>query len=91
MKKEKGHLKKRKWSIVFVYKQIYFQVWRCGGSLAALQNTEAVVPGSNTASLTEENSEDKQSHCVMTVYEYTVKSRGREGDLPLRQKNPNIL
>ena len=39
-------------------------IWRCGGSLVALQTTEAVVPGSNPASLTAENSEDRQSHCV---------------------------
>ena len=38
--------------------------WRCGGSSVALQTTEAVVPGSNPASLTVENSEDRQSHCV---------------------------
>ena len=43
---------------------------RCGGSLAALQTTEAVVPVSNPASVTV---------C-------TVKSRDREGNLPLRQK-----
>ena len=48
--------------------------------MAALQTTEAVVPGSNPASLTVKNSEDRQSHCVY------CKSRGREGDLPLRQK-----
>ena len=53
--------------------------WGCGGSLVALQTSEAVVPGSNPASLTVENSEDRQSHCV----QYTVKSRGREEDLPL--------
>ena len=35
-----------------------------GGSLVALQTTEAVVPGSNPASLTVKNSEDRQSHCV---------------------------
>ena len=38
--------------------------WRCGGSSVALQTTEAVVPGSNPASLTVENFEDRQSHCV---------------------------
>ena len=48
--------------------------------MAALQTTEAVVPGSNPASLTVKNSEDRQSHCVY------CKSRGREGDLPLRPK-----
>ena len=36
----------------------------------ALQTTEAVVPGSNPVSLTEKNSEDRQSHCVYS----TVKS-----------------
>ena len=30
----------------------------------ALQTTKAVVPGSNPASLTMKNSEDRQSHCV---------------------------
>ena len=35
---------------------------RCGGSLAALQTTEALVPGSNPAFLTVKNSEDRQSH-----------------------------
>ena len=49
--------------------------WRIG--TVVLQTSEAVVPGSNPASLTVENSEDRQSHCVL----YTVKSRGREGDL----------
>ena len=37
---------------------------RCGSSLVVLQTTEAVVPGSNLASLRVENSEDRQSHCV---------------------------
>ena len=32
--------------------------------MVALQTTEAVVPGSNPSSLTVENSEDRQSHCV---------------------------
>ena len=32
--------------------------------MAALQTTEAVVPGSNPASLTVKNSEDRQIHCV---------------------------
>ena len=45
-----------------------------------LQTTEAVVPGSNPVSLTVENSEDR-----VTVV-YTVKSRGRVGDLPLGPK-----
>ena len=54
---------------------------RCSSSLVALQITEAVVPGSNPASLTMENSEDRQSQCVY----YAVKSRGREGDLHLGQ------
>ena len=51
----------------------------CGGSWAALQTTEAVVP----ASLTVNNSEDRQSHCVMCNV-YIVKSR--EGNLPLKPK-----
>ena len=42
---------------------------RCGGSLVALQTTEAVVPGSNPASLTVENSEDRQSHCAFCKIE----------------------
>ena len=49
---------------------------RCGGSLAALQNTEAVVPGSNPASLTLSNSEDRQSHCVF------CKISGQKGKPP---------
>ena len=53
--------------------------WRCGGSLVAFQTTKAVISGSNPASLTLENSEDRQSHCVHTGY--TVKSLGKEGDL----------
>ena len=56
---------------------------RCGGSLVALQTTEAVVPGSNPASLTVKNSEDRQG--VYSVF--TVKSLGRKGNLPLRKKN----
>ena len=49
----------------------------CGGSFVALQTTQAVVPGSNSAPLTVENSEYRQSHC-----EYcTVKSQGREKNL----------
>ena len=32
--------------------------------MVTLQTTEAAVPGSNPASLTVENSEDRQSHCV---------------------------
>ena len=48
---------------------LYVSVWyclyrRCGGSLVALQTTEAMVPGSNPASLRVENSEARQSHCV---------------------------
>ena len=50
---------------------------------SGLRTTEAVVPGSNSASLTVENSEDRQFHCVYRLYS-TVKSQGREGDLPLR-------
>ena len=37
---------------------------RCGGSLVVLQTAEAVVPGSNPASLTVKKLEDRQSHCV---------------------------
>ena len=40
-------------------------IWRCGGSLVALQTTETVVPGSNPASLTVENSEDRQNHFIL--------------------------
>ena len=54
--------------------------------MVALQTTEAVVPGSNPASLTVENSENRQSHCVYC----TVKSRGREGDLPLGPKKRRL-
>ena len=55
---------------------------RCGGSLVALQTTEAAVPGSNSASLTVENSEDRQSHCVL-VY---CKISGQRGRPPPRAK-----
>ena len=53
---------------------------RCGGSLVALQTTEAVVPGSNPASLTVENSEDRQSHCVY------CKISGQSGRPPPKAK-----
>ena len=43
--------------------------------------TEAVVPDSNPSSVTVENSEDGQSHCVKRV-----NSRVREGSLPLSPK-----
>ena len=46
-----GHFKGEEFRVEF----------RCGGSLAALQTTEAVVPGSNPSSFTSNNSEDKQS------------------------------
>ena len=39
-------------------------VRKCGVSLVMIQTTEAVVPSSNPASLTLENYEDRQSHCV---------------------------
>ena len=55
--------------------------WRCGGSLVALQTTEAAVPGSNPASLTVE-----KTLRTGRVTVYSVKSQGGEGDLPLRQK-----
>ena len=42
--------------------------------MTILGEGEAVVPGSNPASLTVENSEDRQSHCVYW------------GDIPLRPK-----
>ena len=32
--------------------EMWWLIRRCGGSLVALQTTEALVPGSNTASLT---------------------------------------
>ena len=41
-----------------------FSSGRCDGSKAALQTTQAVVPGSNTASFTRENSWEWKSHCV---------------------------
>ena len=50
-------------------------------ALVALQTTEAVVPDSNPSSVTVENSEDRQSHCVKRV-----NSRVREGSLPLSPK-----
>ena len=49
----------------------------CSGSLVGLQTTEAGVPGSNPASLTVENSEDRQSHCKVS---------GQRGRPPLRPK-----
>ena len=48
--------------------------------MVALQTAEAVVPGSNPASLTVENSEDRQSHC-----EY-CKISGQRGRPPRGQK-----
>ena len=55
--------------------------WLIGGR----QTHEAVVPGSNLAWLTVENSEDRRGHCVLCSV-YTVKYRGRYGNLPIRQK-----
>ena len=46
-----------------------------------LQTSEAVVPGSNPASLTV-----AKTLRTGRVTVYTVKSRGREGNLPLRLK-----
>ena len=40
---------------------------RCGGQLVALQTTEAVVPGSNPASLTVKYPEDRHGHCAMCI------------------------
>ena len=48
--------------------------------LVVLQTTEAVVPGSNPASLRVENSEDRQSHCAY------CKILGQRERPPLRQK-----
>ena len=45
-------------------------------SVAALQTTEATDPGSNTAPITVNNSEDRQSHCVY------CKISGQRGKLP---------
>ena len=53
---------------------------RCGGSLAALQTTEAVVPVSNPASLKVKNSEDRQSHSVY------CKISGQRGKPPPKTK-----
>ena len=64
-----------------ISKVMWWLIRRCGDSLAALQTTEAVVPGSNPASLTEKNSEDRQSHCVY------CKVSGQKGKSPLRPKN----
>ena len=36
--------------------------WRCGGSLVALQTTEAEIPGSNPATITVENSEGREGN-----------------------------
>ena len=53
---------------------------RCGGSLEAHQTSGAEVPGSNPASTTM-----ILMRCRIIV-KYSRKSRGREGNLPLRQK-----
>ena len=53
---------------MYVGKNIYEQdTERCGGSMIALQTAEAVIPGSNPASLTVENSE-----CIGKVTVHTV-------------------
>ena len=39
---------------VVAHPEMWWLIRRCGGSLVALQTTEALVPGSNTASLTVE-------------------------------------
>ena len=63
--------------------------WRCGGSSVALQTTEAVVPGSNPASLKAENFEDRQSHCV---YCKISGARGRPPpEAKKKKKNPDAL
>ena len=49
--------------------------------LVVLQTTEFVLPGSNPASLTVENSEDRQSHCV-----YCKISGQRRSTLPPEPK-----
>ena len=54
--------------------------------IGSAQTSKAVVPGLNPASLTKESSEDMQSHYVTVVCILYVKSRGREGDLPLKPK-----
>ena len=46
--------------------------------MAALQTTEAVVPGANLSQVT--------TLRTSRVTVYTVKSRGREGDLPPEAK-----
>ena len=53
--------------------------------MAALQTTEAQVPGSNPAYLRVKNSEevDRQSHCVLIQY---CKISGQRGKPPLRPK-----
>ena len=53
---------------MYVGKNIYEQdTERCGGSMIALQTAEAVILGSNPASLTVENSECRQSHNAYCV------------------------
>ena len=55
-------------------------MWRCDGSLVALQTIETVVSGSDPVSLTVKNSEDRQSHHLY------CKMAGQRENLPLRQK-----
>ena len=50
--------------VCILLQSIRNMMWRCGGSLVALQTTEAVISGSNPAFLTVENSENRQSHCM---------------------------
>ena len=52
-------------------------VYRCGGSLVAIQTTEVSVPGTYPVSITVENSEDGQSQWPMGTYIYCKISRQR--------------
>ena len=54
---------------------------RFGGQLVALQTTEAVVPGSNPASLTVKYPEDRHGHCTY------FKTLGQRWKPPSEAKN----
>ena len=68
---------KKKVSLYFATSPRVVAHWRCGGSLVALQTPEAVVPGSNPASLTVENSENRQSHGVYVVHNTILGQKGK--------------
>ena len=65
---------------IFKYLKKYSKIVRCDGSLMAHQTSGAEVPGSNPASLTM-----ILMRCRIIVSNCR-QSQGREGNLPLRQK-----